>query len=234
MGVKLSPFVAWNKPWLVRKILSDYFKAKKLFDKMNHSMEFERIRQLSDILYNIKENLYLIYRRISDPQKRTFERTPKAIPNQHEQDFMNNVGLLFHKTMVARELKYVLDHYAIDSHDYQETRKSLDIYRQRIDELFRAGKSLARQVLIDNCDCIEVLTYVVEHGRAIEKAIGVKFGSLLEEIKLRQKLTDPYFQVGEYCLQSGWPDRAKKHLTKSLQLNPQNENAKKLKESIPA
>ena len=234
MAEKTSPFVKANKAWFIRKVISDYFRAKNMFDDMareatnGRELSFEKMKKLSDILYNTKENLYLIFRRIVDPDKKTFEKALKAIPNQNEMDFMNNIGLLFHKAMVGRELKYVLDHYAINSNDYLDTKSSLDMYWERMNELFTAGTKLAKTVLIENSNYIEVLSYIVENDKYIEEAIGENVKSLLELIEGKNNLDNAYLKVGEYCIESGWYDRARKSLGEAVRINPDNYKAKEL------
>jgi hypothetical protein len=234
MDEELSPYVKAYKAWTIRTIISAYFRAKNMFENMTREetngqeLSFEKIKKLSDILFGTKENLYLIFKRIIDPEKKLFEKSAKAIPNQTELDFMNNVGLLFHKAMVARELKYVLDHYLHNSKDYRDTKSSLDSYWERMRELFASGKKLAKTVLEENSNNMEVLSYIVENDRYVEEAIGENINFLLESIEGKNKTDNAYLRVGEYCLESGWTERARKSLGEALRINPNNYKAKKL------
>ena len=142
MEEKISPFVETHKPWIIRKAIADYLRAKNMFANMDrersskHKVIFENLKKLTDLTYNIKEDLHLIFKRLIDPKNRIFEESDKYTPNQHETEFINNVGLLFHKLMVARELHYVMEHYAVDSEDFQESFESFEAYWQRILSLF--------------------------------------------------------------------------------------------------
>jgi hypothetical protein len=238
MPEKTSPFVRENKPWFIRKIISDYFRAKNMFENMNRELgdgrepNFDKLKKLSDILFKTKEDLYLIFRKLINPDKHTFEKIPKAIPNENEIEFMNNVGLLFHKTMVARELQYVLDHYAINSQDYNDTKHSLETYWERMDELFKIGTELAKLVLIKNSESIEVLAYLVEHKKYVEDALGEDIKNILEIIEGKDNIDLAYYKVGCYCLESGWQDRAKKNLGEAIKINPENRYAQTLMKQV--
>lgn len=234
MEEELSPYVKAYKAWTIRTVISAYFKAKNIFDDMTREqlngqeLSFEKIKKLSDILYGAKENLHLIFKRIIDPEKMLFEKMAKSTPNKTELEFINNVGLLFHKAMVTRELKYVLDHYLHNSKDYRDTKASLDVYWGRMNELFFIGTKLAKTVLEENSDSIEVLSYIVENDKYIEEAVGENVDSLLERIEGEKGLDNAYLRVGEYCIESGWTERARKSLGEAVRINPDNYKAKEL------
>ncbi|NIA30639.1 MAG: hypothetical protein GWP06_12100 [Actinobacteria bacterium] len=234
MTGKPSPFVQANGPWIIRKALSDYLRAKNMFDNMDREIStgrdvsFDYLKKLSDILYTIKEDLYLIFKRVIDPPERKFEKAAKITPNDNEIEFINNAGLLFHKATVARELKYVMEYYATDSKDYKHTKDSLDTYWIRIRELFDDGIEMIKHLLVEYSKNIIVLDFLLEKERYVTEALGESLDTLLQRIEGKEQFDDAYVRVGKYCLESGWRDRAKKYLGEALKINPKNVEAGKL------
>jgi len=233
MTKNISPFVASNKSWVIRKVLADYFYAKNLFTKLAreyHSgkeVPFEKIKKFSELLYTAKEDLHLIFKRLIDPQKGKFEKSKKFTPNADEIDFMNNVGLLFHKATVARELKYILEYYKTDSDDYVQIKTLLDNYMEKIRLLFNDGIELVKRLLKDYKDNLVVILYLVENEKYVMSALDESLESLLARIEDNPKIDEKIVQVGKYCLQSGWPDRAYRIFNKAVSINDKNIEAKK-------
>ena len=238
MEEKISPFVETHKPWIIRKAIADYLRAKNMFANMDrersskHKVIFENLKKLTDLTYNIKEDLHLIFKRLIDPKNRIFEESDKYTPNQHETEFINNVGLLFHKLMVARELHYVMEHYAVDSEDFQESFESFEAYWQRILSLFKDGIDLIKLMLKGYSNNIVIMSYLIENDHYVQESFGEKTMTLLERIFGKDKLDQTYVYVGEYCIKSGWEDRARKVLGDALKLNPHNEQANRLMDAI--
>lgn len=234
MARKPSPFVQANKPWIIRKALSDYLRAKNMFDNMDREIStgrdisFDYLKKLSDTLFTIKEDLYLIFKRIIDPLERKFERAAKITPNDNEIEFINNVGLLFHKAMVARELKYVMEYYSTDSKDYIHTKESLETYWIRIRELFEDGIEMIKHLFVEYSKNVIVLYFLLEKERYVTEVLGESLDMLLQRMVAKDQFDDAYVRVGKYCLESGWRDRAKKFLGEALKINPENVEARKL------
>ncbi len=234
MAKKPSPFVLSNRPWIIRKVISDFLRAKNMFDNMDREIlngrdiSFDYLKKLSDILFTVKEDLYLIFKRITDPLSRKFEKAAKITPKDTEIEFINNIGLLFHKAMVARELKYVMEYYSTDSEDYKHTKDSLDTYWIRMRKLFNDGIEMIKHLLVEYSKNIIVLDFLLEKERYITEVLDESLDTLLRRIEAKEQFDDAYVRVAKYCLESGWSDRAKKFLGEALKINPENAEASKL------
>ncbi|RMF66357.1 MAG: hypothetical protein D6743_06540, partial [Calditrichaeota bacterium] len=154
-GVK--PYLVRIKDWKIKNMVMLYLEARGRFKEFNRMLRkgnfpsFERLREISEMLFEIKEDHHLLFKRLLDPQKHRFEKADKFTPNHLEIEFMNNIGLLFHKVTVARELKYVMEHYVEQSETFQRTKENLKVNIARIDELFDEG--------------IEILTALISEYR---------------------------------------------------------------------
>ncbi|MBN1999176.1 hypothetical protein JW935_16580 [candidate division KSB1 bacterium] len=234
MSMEPSPFVKANKPWIIRKSIADYIRAKNMFGNIEKNKRpksvapFEDWRKLSDLLFRIKEDLHLIFKRLVKPKTAKFEDIEKFTPNNYEIEFVNNVGLLFHKAMAARELVYVMEHYNILSDDYKENQKFLHTYILKMHQLFGEGVELIRELLVDCLDDIVVLSYILENDQYVEKGLGLSVHDLLTEILGKEKIDGAYLKVADYFLDSGWPERAKRMLGLTLKYNPKNQRARQL------
>ena len=150
MNENISPFVKSHKPWIIRKTIADYLRAKNMFGNLDmetssdQAASFAKLKKLSDLLFTIKEDLHLVFKRVIDPQNSMYEKSDKYEPNKDETELINNIGLLFHKIMVTRELVYVMEHYATDSEDYTQSKFSFDLYWSKIHYLFEEGVDLIK------------------------------------------------------------------------------------------
>ena len=234
MNEKISSFVKANKPWIIRKVLADYLRAKNMFSNIdresNHGriVSFESLKKLSELFFDIKEDLHLVFKRIVDPLTGQFEKALKYTPNRDETEFVNNVGLLFHKAMVAREVKYVMEHYGSDSEDYSESKAALDNYLRRIRTLFEEGILLIKKLLVEYANNVVVLSYLLENDHYLEETLGEDIQQLCQQIVGVNQVDAAYIRVGMYCIESGWRDRARKILSDAIKLNPHNKEARKL------
>jgi len=231
---KPNSYISMNRKWMIRHIISDYMRAKNLFSNMSRDFQagrpivFENLRKLSDLLFEIKENLHLIFKRPIDPKTMRFEKSDKITPNRREIALINNVGLLFHKTLVARELKYVMDHYTTDSNDYANSNISLGSYFEKIQNFFTAGSEIIKELFRDYSDNEPLLHYVLENERYVQDFLNEKVTDLLKAVYGETFLTKPYILVGKYCLDSGWNDRARRFLAAALRLDAAEPEARTL------
>ncbi len=234
MDEKLSPFVAYNRRWLMKKIISDYFRAKNMFADMDREskagrlMPFENLKKMTDILFDVKENLHLLFKKLIDPRTLQFEDTEKMTPNRLEIEFINNVGLLYHKAMAARELKYVLEHYTVDSADYLASKTSLDTYMDKMRALYKDGISIIKELIREYGDNIVLIYYLIKNDRYVKSILGESVEDLLARIESKESVDKIYMRTAKYCLESGWEDVAKKIVSEALRLNPKNQEAKKM------
>lgn len=235
---KISPYIAGIKDRKIRQIISRYLDAYGSFKDYNKSfhegviMSFSNLRKVQDILWDIKEDFHLIYKRILNPRKKIFEQVSKFTPSESEIKVMNNVGLLFHKVMVARELKYVLDYYEEDSSSYQETRASLERNLDRINSLFDQGIKLFVQILENYQNNIQLITYILENKEKCESLLNKSTRELLEILSRGRDIEDIYMDAVHYYQNSGWTDKAEEVLRELLKINPSHEKAALMLQAI--
>jgi len=236
--IKISPYIAGIKDRKIRQIIGRYLDAYGSFKEYNKSfhegvmMSFSNLRKVHDILWDIKENFHLIYKRILNPKKKIFEQASKFIPSESEINFWNNVGLLFHKVMVARELKYVLDYYEEDSSGYQDTKASLERNLDRINLLFDQGVELLVQMLENYQNNIQLITYFLDNKEKCESLLKKNIKELLEILSHGRDIEDIYMDAVHYYQNSGWTDKAEEVLRALLKINPSHEKAALMLQAI--
>lgn len=235
----ISPYIQNVKNWKIREMAVRFLEAKATFETHNKPLDsgeiiaFGILRKICDMLYEIKEDHHLIFKKIINPKKRTFEDANKFTPNEGEINFGNNVGLLFHKILVARELKYMLDYYEEDSTGYLDTKTSLDRNLDRIQALFTRGIEILQTMLRSHTNNIYLITYFVENQEFCTNQFKLEPESLLRMITDQEYgLEEAYLAAAKYYRKSGWHDKAKAICEKNLQLHPQNIETKKLLESL--
>lgn len=235
MPETVNSYIRARKSWSIKNILSNYFKAVNLHSNIEREyhagkeVAFDKLRQLSDILFTCKEELYLIYKRLSNPRKNEFESVEKFTPNDEEMDFIHNVGLLFHKAMVARELKYMLEYYETEAEeDYFDVKILLDNYIDRLTILFSKGISLVQPLLVNFIDDAVVMSYFLEQERYIRSVLGDEGVSIYEKIEQAHQSNDIFIKVAHYFIESGWCDRAKKVLYHALKIYPSDKKIRDL------
>ncbi len=235
---EVSPYIKNIKDWQMRDIISRYLEAFITFKEFNRSfhkgeiMSFSNLRKIHDMLWDVKEKFHLIFKRVLNPKKRIFEQANKITPSENEIDFMNNVGLLFHKVMVARELKYVLDYYEEDSAGYQDTIASLEHNLERINVLFDQGKDFLVKTLVNYRDNIQLLTYFLENKEMCEPILKKRPDEILKIISGGKKIEDIYMAVVRYYQYSGWNDKAESVLRELLEVRPGHKEATVLLQAI--
>lgn len=234
----ISPFVASNKDWIIRNSIAGYLRAKNMFNnyyrelQSGRTISFEDLKKLTEILKGVKDELHLIFNQLIDPKTRTFEKATKLIPNEDELLFINNVGVLFHKAMVVRELKYVMEHYQQESEEYVDTSDSFETYIVKIDKLFQKGINTIKDLLIYHADNVQILTFFVENDRYVEDAFNEPITSLLEYALGNGDADTAYVRVGKYFVESGWHDRARKWLQEAIRINPDNNEAQNMLDQL--
>jgi len=238
MTEKVKPFIHFNRRWMIKKILADYFRAKNMFNNMDReyqsgvSPDFENLKKLSDILFAAKEDLHLLFKKVEDPRGLRFEAGEKLTPSSREIDFINNVGLLYHKAMVARELKYLLEHYPVGRTDNVASRSSLETYMERIRSLFEEGIAVVKDLLRDYSDNTVLLYYIAKNEHYVQYALGEPVDKLLARMEIGNRVDQAYVRAGRYCTESGWIEPGRKMLQNALKHNPKNRVAQRLLDGI--
>ena len=229
-----SPYITSIKNWEIREMVVQFLEAKEMFEKHNKPSKdseyiaFKILREICDMMFDLKEKHHLIFKQIINPKTRKFENVNKFTPNEGEINFMNNLGLLFHKVMVARELKYMLNYYREDSSGYQETKNALERNLSRIELLFMQGAELLLKMLQSHKNNTHLITYFLENQEFCEEHFNAGLSDLLEILTDRGDEEHAYFITAKYFADSGWFGKARDMCLKSLEINPQNEDAKSL------
>jgi len=237
MCQEISPYVCQIKDWKIRDIIENYVNALETFKFFNHEfrngrmLSYKDLRKICDFLWESKEGNHLIYRRVINPKKRKFEKAPKLTPNEDEVAFINNVGLLFHKFMVARELKYIIEYYENDSELFEESKIELAGNLKRIKILFERGIELLLKVLYYQENNIPLLTYFLEKKEEIAVTLRRDMSTILESLLGDQKIEHAYFEIGNFYYESGWAEQANSIMKIVLEINPEHQQAQKIMEA---
>ncbi|NIR50689.1 tetratricopeptide repeat protein [candidate division KSB1 bacterium] len=228
-----KPYLHRIKDWKIRNMVNRYLEAREQFVACRRMLRndlfisFEKMREICDILYTIKEDHHLLFKRLIDPQKHKFEKAHKFMPDKVETEFMNNIGLLFHKVMVTRELKYVMEHYVEQSDVFQKNMDNLQFHLRKIDELFDEGIDILKCLTGRYKDNILLLTLLLEDPARTKKHFGQNAVELLEQFVDGRGLDEVYYSVGKFYARNGWNEKAKNTLEEALKRNPQHKKAQK-------
>ncbi len=229
-----SLYIQSIKNWEIREMAVQFLEAKEMFEKNNKPtneneyIAFKKLREICDMLFELKEKHHLIFKQFINPKTRKFENVNKFTPNESEINFRNNVGLLFHKVMVARELKYMLNYYTEDSDGYMETKLSLERNLKRIDLLFWQGAELLLKMLQSHKNNTHLITYFIENQSFCEKQFNTRITDLLGILTETGDEEHAYLITAKYYADSGWFSKARDMCQQCLEVNPQNEDVKLL------
>ena len=241
---QVKPYFKRIKNWKVQNMVMGYLEAR---DRFKHPKEqriegsplqestrisFEEMCEISNILYDLKENQHLIYRRLVDPQKEIFDDSHKFHPDQTTTDFLNNVGLLFHKVMVARELNYLLVHYVEHTAVCQENMVNLEALLAEIDELFDEGVAILERYIHCNTENPLLLTLLLQKGEMVKKHFGARAEKLLLNFCSDQSMDEIYYKAGQYYAENGRIDQAAQMLRAALKRNENHNAARVLLSSL--
>ncbi len=234
----VSEYLNNIRDWKTCQMVSNYllacekFKAAYTSSNPLSKFPFRDIGQICNILYNLKEEHHLIFRRVVGPEKIKLEDRHKIQPNESEIQFIANVGMLFHKILVARELKYIHMHYDPLSGVGSNAEGELIKYLQQINELFDKGIEVLLKFIHNHASNILILSYLLENSKSVKKSIGVTGIQVLKKITGQSNLAPIYYLIGKYYVESGWYDRAAKLLKKTIKMNPKHTEARDLLEEV--
>ncbi len=231
--VKVKPYLSRIKNWKIRNMVMLYLEAREKFKAYKRMLRkgifisFEKMIEICEILYEIKEDHHLLFKRHIALKKNKFEKTHKFMPDAIETEFMNNIGLLFHKVMATRELKYVMEHYVEESETFKNTQESLQYHLNRIDILFDEGIEILKSLIGHYSDNILLLTLLLEDPIRTKKHFGKNIYEILEQFVDGKGLDEVYYSVGSFYLTNGWTDKAIKMFEEAFKRNPKHSNARK-------
>jgi hypothetical protein len=229
----VKPYFLQIRDWKIRNMVMLYWEAREMFManrrvlRRNGFLPFDKMKAMSDILYEIKEQHHLIFKRLVDPQKKKFEKSRKIMPDEIETEFMNNVGMLFHKLMVMRELKYSMDHY-VEANDALRKSEEALLYQlnQIVEELFGRGVEILTALIRRHKDNIFLLTLLLDDPKRTKRHVGQDVNNTHEQFVDGRGLDEVYYSVGRFYAQNGWNDKAKRMLNEVLKRNPGHQGAK--------
>jgi hypothetical protein len=219
--------------WKMRNMIEGYLRARQLFKseqggaKKPRLFAFQTLKEICDILYHVKEDQRLIFRR-SDEDRLNRNGNHKFIPAQVETAFLDNVGLLFHKVLVARELRYLLEHYAKDNEMWESHSVALQDNLEKIDKHFDEGVVWILDLMRAHADNVLLIIFLLENGAWVGKCLNMSRAQLLQQIIQEDNYEHAYLRAADYYEQSGWYDKTREVLQKVLKMNPQNAAAREI------
>jgi hypothetical protein len=220
------------KDWKIRNMIAGYIEARMLFKsfrldaKNKRIIPSEELHKVCDALYKVKEHYQLLFRRPEDKSENG--PTTKMQPNAAETAFLGNVGLLFHKVLMVRELRYVIENYPGAEATPQNGFETLKENLEQIDRFFDEGVQCVIDLIQAHRDNAMLITYLIEDSFRISKVLQVNCDELL--MKMTEKATPEtaYMMTARYYLESGWYDKATDMLKRVLKLNAANVEARQL------
>lgn len=229
----VSEYLLNIKDWMVRKMVAGYIDTCEHFRKVyakarpKTAFPFQDLDHICSQLYEIKEDHHLVFKRIlGRPEVIRKEDRHKIDPAQPEINFIANVGRLFHKTLVARELKYLQKHYDPLQNGASDATEELEFQLAQIESLFREGVSILLEFMQLHSANVLLLALIVEQGNSLKKSIGMSSTELLHKITGQTTPEASYYLIGKYYLDSGWYDRAEKMFKQVLKSNPKHVRAR--------
>lgn len=240
--LEVKPYYRRVKDWKVRNMVECYLSARALFRKTFggpkarlqkiRGVSFDTMKEICDVLYEIKEDHHLIYRRLLDPKKHKFDDSHKFIPDETVTAFMNNSGLLFHKVMVARELRYVIDHY-VEGDDRCE--RNVELLQRQLDDinlLFDEGVEIIEQLIKENKENTLLLTMLLKNNKEMKKHFGKRMEALLLGFGNGHGKAEVYFRAGQYHDRCGRSKEARDMYKQALKSHRGHTGAKKALDAI--
>lgn len=202
------------------------FKSFRLDSKNKKLIPFEELRQICDLLYEVREHHHLLFRRPQDSAGQA--SAVKLLPGAAESGFLSNVALLFHKVLMARELRYVLDHFSSDAVTSTPSFDALRDSLEEIDRLFDISVSSVVNLIHAHRDNAILIAYLLEDSFRIGKVLQVNSDELLLKMTEAATPEKALMMAARYYIESGWYDKTCEVLKRVLKLNPGHSEAGQL------
>ncbi|MEK7727312.1 MAG: hypothetical protein AAB354_02800 [candidate division KSB1 bacterium] len=232
-------YLAAIKPWKIRNMVEGYLAAWQIFHKHQrtksserYAFSFQTLNKISDVLYEVKEDHHLLFRRPERALQKHEQH--KLVPSYSETTLIDHVGLLFHKAMVAKELRYILERYAHDERNWALHFKELQDNLERMETLFMEGLELVGSLVRHDAENVLLLAYLIEHRRTVAKCFGIRPNEVVAKLVAKEMQAQAHYLVARYYHESGWYERAKEILRKAFDKNKNDAAALKLFEQIEA
>lgn len=230
---EVKPYLIRIKNWQIRNMVMLYLEAREKFKNYRRMvrsgvfLSFEKMREICDVLFEIKEAHHLLFKKLVNPKKMKYEKTNKFTPDEVEMQFMNNIGLLFHKVMVARELKYLMEHYFEESEEFKKSQEELQNHLKKIDALFDDCIEIVKSLIQKYKNNILLLTLLLDEPDRTKKHFGQNAEEIIEQFGNAKDLDEVFYCVGKYYAHNGWKSKAKEMFREALKRNPKHQNAQK-------
>jgi tetratricopeptide (TPR) repeat protein len=221
------PYLVSVKDWKIRNMIEGYLRARLLFKSRRNALRshqlpsFQTLREICDILYHIKEDHHMIFRR-GEEEKSNGNGNHKFVPGMVEMAFIDNVGLLFHKVLVARELRYILEHYAKDDELWESHFASLKDNLQKIEQLFDKGVAHVLDLIRANAENVLLTIFLLENQAWVGKCLSLRKPQSPLPLANGNDWEPVYMKAADYYVQSGWYEKAREALKKVLKKNSRN------------
>lgn len=225
------------KSWKIRNMIEGYVSARLALQQHwrpkvsdHHMPSFEVLKKMCDILQHVKDDHHLIYRRADSPNGR--DERHKLVPGFAETAFINHIGLLFHKAMVAKELRYILERYAHDERNWEVHFQELQTNLTRIEKLFEQDQEAITNFIRGQAGNVLVLAFLLENQRAVAKCFGMRPTEVLGHFVNEFEPPEVYFRVAQYYSESGWYERAQETALKAAPKFAEDERLPRLLQHI--
>jgi hypothetical protein len=235
----VSEYLLGIKDWMIRKMVAGYIdvceKFRSTYMKANPrtTFPFKDLDEICDMLFVVKEDHHIIFKRVvGRPERIKEEDKHKIDPAQPEINFIANVGRLFHKTLVARELKYLYKHYDPLKNGDSGGASELEAKLYEINELFTEGIEVAIEFMQLHSSNVLLLALIIENSNKLRNSFGIDGIELLKMVTGQNNPEATYFLTGKYYMEGGWYPRAEKIFKKILKQNPKHSAARLALEEV--
>ena len=214
-------YVRRTKDWTIRHIVATYLSVSEDFlqeyAQLENKSEFSHrlLSKLSDSLYDLKEEIKLIYQPFVVSQNGAKNNDPRFEPTDMEVDFLVNIGLLFHKMVVCREIKYLLDNYNRLSRKYPESADELVLNLGSIFKILSENKTALIRYLKFHSNNITLLAFLLSNTARMKRCVNIQGMELIRRIITVDKLQSMYIEASKYLIESGQFQEARKILRKT-------------------
>ncbi|KAA3619260.1 MAG: hypothetical protein DWQ05_00650 [Calditrichaeota bacterium] len=214
-------------------VCEEFKQAYQSIDKPE-DLPHKTLSTLADMLFDLKEHSKLIYKPFvkSSSMRKAIDHRFK--PDTAEVDFLILIGLLYHKMVVTRELKYLYDHYDAVAQNFTDSKDDLLVNIHNILTLLKKSLPALLSFLRFNSGNITLLAFLISVSTKMKKCIGIRGPELIRSILGDENIEEKYLLAGEYFLESGWFDESEKVIKRVLRKDPGNEHAQNILEKLPS
>jgi hypothetical protein len=228
----LKNYLTTIKDWKIRNMVHGYIEARMLFKsfrldaKSKRIIPSEELHKICDILFDVKQIYQLLYRLPDDPP--ASRGVAKIPPKAPETEFFNNLGLLFHKVLMTRELRYINENYPTAQTAQQNGFDTVKESLEQIDKLFDDGVQCVMNLIQAHRENPLLIAYLFEDSYRIGKVLGTDCDALLMGMTEKPTTELACMMTARYYIESGWYEKASEMLKRALKVNPANDFVKQL------